>query len=86
MGDGLVDDVNVCFDVGDNFGPSILGRVLSPFPWSSDMGLKDRLLEPVESAGESRSPLLEEIDPQWEFIVRGETHPLEPWAGGKGSS
>lgn len=85
MGDGLVDGVGVCFDVGDNFGPSTLGRFISPLPLSSDMGLKGRLLDPVESAGESRSPRLEEIDPRWELIGRGETRPPEPWVGGGGS-
>ena len=59
-----MDGVGVCFDVGDNLGPSILVRFMSPLPLSSDMGLKGRLLDPVESAGESRSPLLEEIDPR----------------------
>ena len=73
-----MDGVGVCFDVGDNFGPSTLGRFMSPLALSSDMGLKGRLLDPVESAGESRSPLLEEIDPRWEFIRRGETRPLDP--------
>lgn len=85
MGDGLVDGVGVCFEVGDNFGPSTLGRFMSPLPLSSDMGLKGRLFDPVESAGESRSPRLEEMDPRWEFIGRGEARPLEPWAGGGGS-
>jgi len=65
MGDGLVDGVGVCFDVGDSFGPSTLGRFISPLPLSSDVGLKGRFwLDPVESAGESRSPLLEEMDPR----------------------
>jgi hypothetical protein len=63
MGDGLVDGVGVCLEVGDNFGPSTFGRFMSPLPLSSDMGLKGRLLDPVESAGESRSPLLEDMDP-----------------------
>ena len=81
-----MDGIGVCFDVGDNFGPSTLGRFISPPPLSSDVGLKGRFwLDPVESAGESRSPLLEEIDPRWEFIGRGDARPLEPWTGGRGS-